>query len=249
MKTVRSVERAISILFLVCQSDRPLRLADISRGVSLDKATTLRLLNTLVGQKLVQQETDTRRYLPGSDISRLHSFWGSDLRNVSRPHLEKLLHDVEETVCLITPRGYERVCIDALQPDRELRIVAAIGKALPIHTGASGRVLMAYKSPEEVENILDDFPLAAFTEHTTTSRQVYLQQLIKVKDQGYAFSVSDVTDGSSALAAPVMDQTGNITAVIAIRGPEMRLTREKGTQLLGRLKQTTSAITTELSYK
>ena len=248
MKTVRSVERAISILFLVCQSDTPLRLADISRGVSLDKATTLRLLSTLLGKKLVQQEAETRRYLPGSDISRLHSFWGSDLRNVSRPHLEKLLHDVEETVCLVTSRGYERVCIDALQPDRELRIVAAIGKALPIHTGASGRVFMAYKSAEEVEKILDESPLQQITEHTTTSRQVYLKQISKVKEQGYAFSVSDVTDGSAALAAPVMDHTGNVTAVIVLRGPDMRLTREKVQELLGRLKETTKAISSELSY-
>lgn len=248
MKTVRSVERAISILFLVCESDLPLRLADISRRVSLDKATTLRLLNTLVQQKLVQQEAESRRYLPGSDISRLHSFWGSDLRNVSRPHLEKLIHDVEETVCLITARGIERVCIDALQPDRELRIVAAIGRALPIHTGASGRVFMAYKSEEEVESILDELPLIPITENTITDRHYYRNQIREVRQQGFAFSISDVTEGSAALAAPVLDHNGSVPAVIVIRGPEIRLTREKSLQILASLKQTAEAIAAELCY-
>ena len=177
MKSVRSVERAISILFLVCQSDSPLGLSDISRSIGLDKATALRLLNTLGNSKLVQQDASTRRYIPGSNISRLYSFWRSDIRNVSRPYLEKLLQKVEETICLITPRGLERVCIEALQPDRELRIVAAVGRANPIYAGASGRVLLAYRPPEEITRILEQNPLMPITGTTETDHKAYLKQL------------------------------------------------------------------------
>ena len=56
-----------------------------------------------------------------------------------------------------------------------------------------------------------------------------------------------MTVGSAALAAPVMDHTGNVSAVIVLRGPEVRLTRRKELQLLGRLKETTKAISSELS--
>jgi DNA-binding IclR family transcriptional regulator len=51
MKTNRSVERAMSVLMYVCQ----VGLTDISRGAGLDKATTLRLLTTLVNIDLVRQ--------------------------------------------------------------------------------------------------------------------------------------------------------------------------------------------------
>ena len=249
MKSVRSVERAISILFLVCQSDSPLGLSDISRSIGLDKATALRLLNTLGNSKLVQQDASTRRYIPGSNISRLYSFWRSDIRNVSRPYLEKLLQKVEETICLITPRGLERVCIEALQPDRELRIVAAVGRANPIYAGASGRVLLAYRPSEEITRILEQNPLMPITGTTETDYKAYLKQLEGIREQGYFMSIGEVTEGSSALAAPIFDESGMVVAAVAIRGPEARMTEEKGRGMAPILLKTTQAIGTELGHK
>ena len=46
MKTVRSVERAISVLMFIAENPNALGLSEISRNVRLDKATTLRLIAT-----------------------------------------------------------------------------------------------------------------------------------------------------------------------------------------------------------
>lgn len=244
MKTVRSVERAVSILFLVCQSNAPLRLSEIGRLTDLDNATALRLLNTLVKQNLIQQDNVSRRYMPGTDINRFYSFWHTDIRNVCRPHMETLLKSVQETVCLIVPRGLERVCVDVLQPNRELRVVAAIGRALPIHLGASGRVLLAFKQEEEIERILEFAPLESVTEKTVTDHRIYTKQLAMVREKGYALSFGDVTEGTSALAAPIFDNSGNnaAAAAIAIRGPEARMTRKKSLEMAPALLEATAAM-------
>lgn len=244
MKTVRSVERAVSILFLVCQSNAPLRLSEISRVTGLDNATALRLLNTLVKQKLIQQDKTSRRYMPGTDINRLYSFWQTDIRNVCRPYMETLLKSVQETVCLIVPRGPERACIDVLQPDRELRVVAPIGRALPIYLGASGRVLMAFKPEEEIVRILELASMEPVTDKTVTDHKIYTKQLEMVREKGYALTIGEVTEGTSALAAPIFDNSGTntATAAIAIRGPEARMTRKKSLEMVPALLEATAAI-------
>lgn len=248
MKTVRSVERAVSILFLVCQSNAPLRLSDIGQLSGLDNATVLRLLNTLVKLNLIQKDKASRRYLPGTDIHRFHSFWHTDIRNVCRPHMETLLKSVQETVCLIVPRGLERVCIDALQPERELRVVAAIGRTLPIYLGASGRVLMAFKSEEDIGRILEFAPLQPITDKTVTDHRVYTKQLGVIREKGYALSIQEITEGTSALAAPIFDNSGNNSAIaaIAIRGPEARMTRKRSIEMVPALLEATAAISAAL---
>jgi predicted ArsR family transcriptional regulator len=66
MRTNRSVERAIALMMFICRDGKPIGLTQISQGVGLDKATTLRILNTLANSDLVRQELDTKRYVPGA---------------------------------------------------------------------------------------------------------------------------------------------------------------------------------------
>ncbi|MEQ8195924.1 MAG: IclR family transcriptional regulator, partial [Rhodospirillales bacterium] len=248
MKPVRSVERAIAILFLVVQSDRPMGLSEISRAIGLDKATALRLLSTLAHAKLVQQDPITRRYMPGANVSRLYSSWRSDLRHISRPHLESLLRQVQESVCLVCPRGTERVTIDALAAAHELCVVPSIGSAVPIYAGASGRVLMAFTHESERERIIKITGLRSVVPGRPIDRKTYLPQLEDVRKQGYAFSIGDVTPGSSAISAPVFDADSNIVATVVVRGPQTRLMEQELIKIAPLVMKTADNISQELGY-
>ncbi len=248
MKPVRSVERAIAILFLVVQSDRPMGLSEISRTIGLDKATALRLLSTLAQAKLVQQDSITRRYMPGANISRLYSSWRSDIRHISRPHLEALLRTVQESVCLVCPRGTERVTVEALAASHELCVVPAIGSAVPIYAGASGRVLMAFTPESERERIIKMTGLRAVVPGQSSDRKTYLDQLENVRNKGFAYTIGDVTPGGSAISAPVFDADGNIVATVVVRGPQMRLTEKELIKIAPDVMKAASDISQELGY-
>ena len=244
MKTNRSVERAISILMFVCQNDRPLGLTAISRGVELDKATTLRLLSTLANADLVRQDENSRSYVAGAGI---YNFWPSEIRKICRAHLKILLDGTMETICLIVPQGRQRVCIDVFEPDRELRIVARTGRTLPIYVGAAGRVFMAHKPVEQVERILSECELQAFTLKSVTDREIYCRQLDEVRSTGYAFNADEVELGTSAIAAPVFDGLGNTAAAIAVRGPDSRMNETVVEEIIPLIKATARAISNELA--
>lgn len=227
MKTVRSVERALAILFAVARSDEPATLSELARAVSLDKATTLRLLMTLEAAGVVKQDPVSKRYAPGPTIGSLAASWRNDLREAARPYLKTLWRQTGETIGLVSPRGMERVYVDMLVGTHELSIVPVIGSAVPIHAGASGKVLLAFSSLEWVEQVIEVTGLKPVNAAGVSDPMKLRKILEDVRRQGYAISIGDVVTGSAALAAPVFDRDGEIAASVVIRGPEIRLTRQK----------------------
>lgn len=248
MNPVRAVDRAISILFMVASADEPLGLTEIGRGTNIDKATALRLLFTLEESGLVRRDPQTRRYMVGPGVWRLTSAWRSDLRSVSQRHLEALRQATEESVSLVCPRGLDRVVILALDALHELCVVPAVGNAVPIYAGASGRVIMAYLPEEERDKIIEITRLKAVNPHKIIDKRAFLQSLEAVRHSGYATSIGEVTLGATAIAAPIFDSTGQVTAVVSLRGPEIRLTPERMTQMAPLVVETGLAISRDIGY-
>ena len=244
LKIGRSIERGFSILSCICHSGSPISLSEISKRAGYDKATSLRILTTLVALGFVLKNASNRRYSPGPG---LYGLMPKDIRSVSRPHLETLLESTNETICLIKPQGIMRECIDVLEPDRELRVVATLGRFVPIQIGSSGRGLLAFRSIEEISRILEKTDWTSFTPLTELDRKKYLDQLIKVRELGYATTNGEITLGSSALSAPIFDSFGNIAAAITVRGPESRMTHNKIEQLAPILIKTTRDISSDFS--
>ena len=206
------------MLLYICQNSVPAGLSEISRGVELDKTTTWRLLATLEKENMVQQDPLTKKYIPGANISNLFNTWRSDVRKVARPYLEGLLHETGETVCLIVAVGLERLCIEVLQADQKLSAIQAIGYRAPIYKGASGRVLLAYRPVEEVEKILDKTGLEQSTPQSVTNREIYIRELEKTRERGFAATSGDLLIGLSAVSAPIFDKQNDLASALVVKG-------------------------------
>ena len=243
MRTNRSVERAIALMMFICRDGKPMGLTQISQGVGLDKATTLRILNTLANSDLIRQELDTKRYVPGAGI---YNFWPSEIRKICRPHLQALMENTQETICLIVLRGKQRVCIEVIEPDRELRIVAPIGRAVPVYLGSSGRVFMASKSESQVRSLLGDEELTLFIDGDDIDSEAYIQKLESVRLAGYSYIGGEVEPDLSSVAVPIYDGLGNTAAAVVVRGPITRLTETTSKSIATKAKATARAISNEL---
>jgi DNA-binding IclR family transcriptional regulator len=249
MKPVRTVDRALTILFAVARSDEPIGLSELGRTLSLDKATVLRLLATLEKFGLVQQNPSNKRYSIGPNVGSLVSSWRGDLRDVARPFLKALLRRTNETVCLVSPRGMERVYLDMLSGTHELSVIPAIGSAVPIHAGASGKVLLAYSPDEFVDEVISVSGLKPVNEVPGVTDPAKLRRLLReIRKQGYHFSVGDVVAGSAALAAPIFNAESQIVGCVVIRGPSVRLTREKLPELGPLARATADSVSHALGW-
>jgi DNA-binding IclR family transcriptional regulator len=221
--TVRAVERALDIL-LCFTEESDLSLTEISSRVDLHKSTVHRLLASLEGKGFIRRDPDTERYRLGYRMWELSAnlTQEDDPAVVLLPEMERLRDQVEETVSLYIRDGLERIRVQAVQSSQAIRRVAPVGARLPLHLGASGKVLVAFAEPEVRERLLASGVL-------TTSRQqdAYLQMLVETRDAGFATSVEEREEGAAAVSAPVFDRSHRLVAALAISGPSNRLTAEK----------------------
>lgn len=239
------MERAIAVLSCVSRSTQPINLTDVSERAALDKATALRILATLGNLNLVKKNADNCQYTPGPG---LYALLPMDILSVSRPHLNTLLAEIQETICLITPQGLHRECVDVLQPARELRVVATLGRVLPIHTGSACRALLAFLPEPDIDRILQKTEWTAVTPKTELDERTYRRELDRTRTLGHARTIGEITQGSSAMGAVVFDRFSNPVAAVTVRGPEARMTHAKVKFLAPILLRTTKAISADLGY-
>ena len=227
MKVVRSVDRAVAILFHIADCEYPLGLSEISRRAGFVKATCLRLMNTLEMHGLICQEAHSRHYKLGPGISRLTYGFSTELRYLARPLLRQLWLETKETICLNCRRDLARIVVDVLPASHEFSIVPAVGSSLPVHLGASGKALIAYLSDQELNRIIAETknnPMQ--NEYVIPDIDVLKKQIRYVRRNGFAWSIGDVFPGSAAVSVPVVSRKHVITASVTLRGPEARLNRK-----------------------
>ncbi|WP_390620989.1 IclR family transcriptional regulator [Brevibacillus massiliensis] len=224
--TVRSVERALDILLCFTNSTE-LGLSEIASRISLHKSTVYRLLAALEAKGFVIRDPHTEKYRLGFSIWELSAnlAQSDDPAAIVLTEMERLRDIVGETISLYVRDGNERIRIQAVESKQAIRRVAPIGARMPLAVGASSKVLVAYSDPATQEQILSD---PAWPEYV--DRDVFRQQLAQIRQLGYATSVEEREIGAAAVAAPIFDRTGRITASLAISGPSNRLTLEKMTE-------------------
>lgn len=245
-----SVEKAIDILFCFEPQHPQLRLTDISERLGLHKSTTHRLLSLLKKKRLIHADATSQLYSLGPGVVELA--WvllrQQDLRSVCHPYLERLRQATNETVSLFIRLGDRRVCVEELESGQDIKYSQTAGLAAPLHVGAPGKALLAFLSPTELEALLATMPLIAVTPNTVTDRDQLLQELVIVRQRGYAVSVGERSLWASAAAAPIRDWSGKPIAAISVLGPSHRLTSAVLPALGEQVKQVALEISAVFGY-
>jgi IclR family transcriptional regulator, KDG regulon repressor len=231
--TVRAAERALDIL-LCFAGESQLGLMEIVSRTGLNKSTVFRLLATLEKKGFVRRDPQTEKYQLGFRIWELaaslsHS---DDPAVLFLPEMERLRDELDETVSLYIRDGLERIRVQAVESRQAIRRVAPIGARMPLSVGASSKVLVAFGGAELMEQVLADPEWPA-----SVDKEVYRQQLARIRGDGYAISVEEREAGTAAVAVPVFSRRGRLIAALAVSGPVSRMNVKKMIQFVPRLIQ------------
>jgi DNA-binding IclR family transcriptional regulator len=243
---VRAIERAVQILSSLDDEHPERSLSEIVQATGLHKATTHRILMTLLNCGFVDRTADGERYRLGlrmiglglGALSRL------DFRQEALARMEQLVERFQETCDLgVFDRG--RVLeLEVVHGKHTLTIAARVGRHLPAHCTAGGKVLLAFLPPEVVEPVLNA-PLAAYTENTITSSTRLREELEVVRQRGYGLDNEEFEAGIRAVAVPIRDIEGNVIAHMSMPSPTSRLTPERIPEIAQALMEAASAISVQ----
>lgn len=232
-KTVQSVDRAFEILEALAVEKNGLGVTEIGNRVGLHKSTVHRLLTSMEYKGYIEQDTDTGMYRLGLKFVELCSLYlnSVELKTEAQPYLRNLSAQTTQPVHLATLVDGEAVYIDKVESYNNIRMYSAIGKRVPVHCTAVGKVLLSRKEPTEIKRILESKELIVFTPHTITDPDMLLEEIIGTGQRGWAEDSEEHEIGIRCIAAPIYDYRSRIIAAISTSGNKNIISSEKTEEL------------------
>ena len=191
---VRAVDRALDILMAFRSGDQHLSAGDLLKRVDLSRPTLYRLLRTLEQRGFVVSSGEPQRFQLGPSVAHLAHVWtsGLDLAELSQPMMRRLWEQTGETVALLVHHGQERVCVAEMPSAQPLSFKRGVGHSESVILGASGRIILAFTN---------DAPRYIEGKIPKSRQKVYLDELARIREAGYAISRDELIQGAVAIAA------------------------------------------------
>lgn len=232
--SVQSIVRAFALLEAMSQGPGETGIAELAKRASLHVSTAHRLLATLVALGYARQSAETGRYAVGAKALQLADAYSgqTDLRGAARPVLERLSRETGETANLVVLDGHEALYVDKAESAQNLRIFSRIGRRTPLYCTAVGKVLLAWRPPDEVRRLLAPTPIERLTRRTITDADGLRRELLRVRQQGYALDLEECEEGARCIAAPVRVASDDVLAAISLSGPSIRMHSRRMRELI-----------------
>ena len=226
---IQSVTNALDLLEEFRGEDTELGVTELSKRLGLHKNNVFRLLATLESRGYMEQNKVTGNYRLGLRVLELGQVFikHMGLLKMARPILEEIVERANETAYLGVIRDDRVVYVDVVEATRPVRVVSRVGVGLPVYCSSVGKSQIAFESEDEVERVLAESAMKAYTEHTITDRARLLQQLETIRGAGYALDDEEYDEGIRCVGVPVRDYTRRVIAGLSISGPAYRFTEER----------------------
>ena len=244
---VQSLDRGLAVIRAFGPDRERLSLSEVARATGLTRAAARRFLLTLV--KLGYVRSDGREFSLRPKVLELGYAYlsGLALPEVAEPHLEELSARLHESSSISVLDGHHIVYVARVATKRIMTVAISVGTRFPAYAASMGRVLLAALSPEELDKYLAEATFEAFTERTVTDPERLREVIAEVRRDGYSIVDQELEEGLRAIAAPIHDASGAVTAAINVSAHARRMGPDAmRAQLLPALLETARNIEADL---
>jgi len=222
-----SLAKALNILDLFDGDRQEFSLSELARGLGLRPGSIYPIVYTLWKRGYLERDPDTKKYRLGMKIlsQANHILSSLDIRALAKPVLRRVAKELGVSSYLGILYEEEVLYLDREDAAPTIVTPTVVGKRVPAHCTALGKVLLAYQD-EVAQRILSQEELPAFTPNTITSPRLLRHELEKVRQNGYAFENEEFHEGNACVAAPVRNYRGKVVAGISLSFAKSRLERD-----------------------
>ncbi|ENZ7914598.1 IclR family transcriptional regulator [Klebsiella aerogenes] len=250
MPIIQSVERALQILDLFNEQATELKITDISKQMGLSKSTLHSLLKTLQLHSYIDQNPENGKYRLGMKlVERGHFVVSSmDIRQKAKSWLMDLSQRTGQTTHLGILDGREGVYIEKIEGKQAAIAYSRIGRRLPVHATAIGKVLIAWLNDADLNAILEGYEYTSFTPSTITSREALLSVLAQTRAQGYALDSEENEQGVRCVSVPVWNHESRVIAALSLSTLTSRVDDGEFVRFRGLLEEAGLQLSRALGY-
>jgi DNA-binding IclR family transcriptional regulator len=249
---VRAVSRALDVLQAFTPERASLSIGELVKAAGLPRTTVLRLVETLVAERMLQHVADGRVAV-GTRLIRWGAFAaaGWTVPEATAARMAELAGETSETVSLYVRSGTTRVVVAQSPSPHSLRHVVQVGDELPLWKGAAGMVLLSTVVPEalgaEVAALAAAVAGASSVagssgEAGPVDEEALVARIEQARAAGWSLSHGVREPGNSGMAVPIPGRDGVQPVALALGGPTSRFTDEATAGFLGALQAASSDI-------
>lgn len=215
-RSLTAAQRILTILDAFDMTHTAMTLSEISRRTGLTLTTTHRLVGELSAWGALSRDS-SGRYSIGIRILELGALAprGLQLREVALPYLNDLHQVTRANVHLSVREGHDVVYIESLRARDGVPVLSRLGGRWPLHATGTGQVLLAYADPEVRDEVLAS-ELKRFSPRTIVDPAQLRITLSEVRQLGYAYADSQLTEDALAIAVPVRGPKDEVIASVGV---------------------------------
>ena len=245
--TIAVVRDAVDVLQSCAEEENGSTLTELAMQTGLGKNKVFRILYTLQACRLIFRDENARFHL-GFRLAELaqNLRFHNLLLEVSKPIMQELLEETQESIFLGVPSEHNALCIAALESTRSVRLYARVGILSPFYLGGVPKVLLANMEPSVREGHLSHFQATVADE--TVDWPALRGKLAEIREQGYSITVDELDLGAHSVSAPIYDYSGQVVASISIAGPSIRFSDDRIQRYVRLVTAATLRISRSLGY-
>jgi IclR family transcriptional regulator, acetate operon repressor len=246
---IQALDRAFLILDIIADAGGEARLTEISTIAGLNVSTCHHLISTLCNWGYVARGARSKTYVLGSRILHLSA---ACLRQVDLPrraqnYVDRLNDQTREAVQLAIMQDTSLVNVVRREARHAVRVDAGLGgKSNAAHATATGKAILAWLPPNELDRIVADKGLTAFTPNTIVSLDKLKEELRLTRRNGFAVDREEFQPGVICIGAAIRDHAGAVVGSISVSSPLFRATDEYLDQIRVHLIAATDELSMEL---
>ncbi|MDB5239991.1 MAG: IclR family transcriptional regulator [Spirosoma sp.] len=244
---VQVIVRGFDILELIArQEGQAATLTEISERLALNQSTSANIIKTLVFKGYLEHIGTKKGYRLGPAAFKLTNEvpYGQDLVRASQAIMEALTARLRESCVLGVLRNNKRYTLLAVNSEQDVQV--QIHSERNVYDTASGRLLLAYLSPNELRKFIDQNGLPSeIMWPDAVKAELLIKQLDSIRREEIVFT-NHKDRHVKGFAVPVFAKR-TVVAGLSVFLPEYRCTSGKQAEIITALREAANQISVRLT--
>lgn len=212
-----SIDKAVDLLEQLAMPPYEYKPAELAALTGLNRSSVYRLLGILQARELVACDNEGEYYKIGPGLYHVGTkyLYNNNFHSVIQNILDEISSKIKESVGLAVRDGGRVISLLEVELHQPMKLNDYPGRYFPINKGCYGKVLTAYQPQDVIEELLRDQSFEKSNRNTLTTREELLEEYARIRSQGYAYSIDEVSVDALGVGIPVIGANGTIKACVA----------------------------------
>lgn len=218
---VQSVARAASLLDEIANhGPSGLSVTEIAVRLGVAKSTALALARTLAAAGLLRGVDPGPRYVLGLNLLRLGDLVGqqTSIAELGLPTLRELSSVTRMTARLAMNEAGYPIFLERIDGEGSVRFHAPLGQREEPHATAAGKAILACLDEVDVRLLIGRAGMARYTPKTLTDIESLIDDLDRVRVEGYALDDEEGAEGVFCVGSAFFDHQGVCGGALSVTG-------------------------------